>query len=302
MYVPRLRGRAEELRALREAAPALRRSGRIVPLVEPAAGGSRLLLEVAAALDGLGVPLAILFDPDGRAAGRLPGAVPAAAPGVRPALRIARDTPAALVDAFLAAHAGRPPVLVHRDAHPSAARWAAREEIAFHVVSAPLPALPRSVCVPVRDVLVRRARNADYADAPDEPFTDAHLTFAREGFAGFGDFATVGDAPPSDRPQRLHTAAVHLTYPTPESAVRIRRAVSTPTGTPGDAAGKIGEALIRLLRWIDEESACDWRFSTAIPQWRRAVETMSFPAPGMLKRQSLRHHLELMAALLGGEG
>jgi hypothetical protein len=139
-------------------------------------------------------------------------------------------------------------------------------------------------------------RNADYAQNDDEPFTQAHLNYVADGHAGFGDYLTVG-AHYSEGGGPAHAVAIHMTYPEAGGRVAIRHFVSDDVHTTRNVPGKTVEALAKLVEFA-AGGAVDLSFSTALPEWRQAHATAKAPTLAHLKRQSLRHHLQLMSSVL----
>ncbi len=105
----------------------------------------------------------------------------------------------------------------------------------------------------VRDGFKRR-RNADHPSV--EEFSDLHATFADEGMDGFGDFLIVGDDY-TEGGGPAYAVAIHLTFIDPEkdNAMYIYHFVSTTKDTPTDPAGKFGEALTKLMVWLDSRTS-----------------------------------------------
>lgn len=87
--------------------------------------------------------------------------------------------------------------------------------------------------------------NADYANVPPEFFTDEHNYFEQDGFAGFSDYATIGDEY-MDTGFAPYAVAIHLTYPKDEQ-IWIQHFVSDSNEDYTDVAGKYREALGKLI-------------------------------------------------------
>jgi hypothetical protein len=309
MYFPFLRGKQNELLAIREAAPTLVNSGRIFPIIEPLDADPSRLVSALRRIDQRQVGLAVVVNPTlGDLAGdvtTIPEALRAGgllqSPRILPALAVGATTLRAEVAALLAEHGGREVLLVHvgqyRDPAGLNNLLQAAGNVRYNVFSTDrtsaayrrsFPAIPS---VALRDCFVRQVRNADYPE--EDFFTDRHQSYVAEGFAGFGDFLTVGDVLPGGGPPRAVT--IHLTYAPNPAEIRVRHFVSDRRDTIDDPGGKFLEALEKLIQFA---RANPMPYSSAIPEFSQLRVRQHFPTLGPIKKLSLRHHLELMAHLL----
>lgn len=138
----------------------------------------------------------------------------------------------------------------------------------------------------------RKTKNADYPE--DESFSDLHLTYEIKGFSGFGDFSIVGTEF-SETGGPAYAVAIHVTYFDPnDGVIRIRHFLSKTVGTPVDPAGKFLEALERLMNWVNEEDSPVLK-TQAILEFEDLYSRQHFPGLGIVKKISMKHHLELMS-------
>ena len=143
-------------------------------------------------------------------------------------------------------------------------------------------------------------RNRDHPDAP-EFFSDLHITFVDEGMNGFGDFLIVGDEYlESGGP--AYTIAIHLTFidDSRDEAMYVQHFKSIRQDTPKDPAGKFAEAVEKLVQAVDhlESKYID---SEAIGEFRKLYESGHYPGLGYVKKLSMKHHLETLAAFFKSE-
>lgn len=148
----------------------------------------------------------------------------------------------------------------------------------------------------LRDGFQRR-RNADHP--PVEEFSDLHLTFEEDDMDGFGDFLIVGDDY-NESGGPAYAVAIHLTFidPDKDDVMFIYHFVSTTKDTPTDPAGKFGQALDKLIIKLDsgESKLIE---SHAIQEFRHIHANGNFPGLGYVKKLSMKHHIETLAAFLG---
>ncbi|MDF3862700.1 sce7725 family protein [Achromobacter denitrificans] len=148
----------------------------------------------------------------------------------------------------------------------------------------------------IRDGFKRR-KNSEFAKVPVEPFSELHLTFRSDlGMNGFGDFLTVGDAY-SDGGGPAYAVAIHLTFidPDADGVMNIYHFVSTTNDTPTDPAGKFAQALAKLIEKLDG-GASNILETSAIQEFRSLHAKGHFPGLGYVKKLSMKHHIETLAA------
>jgi hypothetical protein len=144
----------------------------------------------------------------------------------------------------------------------------------------------------IKDGFKRAKKNADFP--PDEFFSDLHLTYKKNGYAGFGDFTTIGQT--FDVGGRAHAVAIHLTYHNDNGEIWIKHFISDRTATTLDIDGKFLEALEKLVDFINKNrksSACD-----SCSQFRDLHRRKHFPQLGPIKKLSIKHHIELIGEVL----
>lgn len=141
-----------------------------------------------------------------------------------------------------------------------------------------------------------RKRNRDYA--PIEPFSDLHAIFKDEGMDGFGDFLIVGDDY-SEGGGPAYAVAIHLTFidPDQDDAMQIYHFVSERQDTPKDPAGKFAEALAKMIKRLNKPGSKVLETS-AVKEFRELHQQGHFPGLGYIKKLSMNHHIETLAAYL----
>lgn len=143
----------------------------------------------------------------------------------------------------------------------------------------------------------KKKKNADYPAV--EKFSDLHVTYRDEGMIGFGDFLIVGDEY-SEGGGPAYAVAIHLTYVDTESddEMYINHFVSKSNLTPTDPAGKFSEALDALIDELDSGESKIIN-SGAVLEFRELHRRGHFPGLGYVKKLSMKHHIETLAAYLG---
>jgi hypothetical protein len=146
----------------------------------------------------------------------------------------------------------------------------------------------------------KRFKNSEYAKIPFEEFSELHLTYKSDlNMAGFGDFLIVGDSY-SESGGPAYAVAIHLTFidPDKDGVMYIYHFVSTTNDTPTDPAGKFAQALNKLIDKLDAGDSKLYE-TDAIKEFRDLHAKGHFPGLGYVKKLSMKHHIETLAAYLG---
>ena len=159
---------------------------------------------------------------------------------------------------------------------------------------------PQSKRVLIQDRFNRRERNADYEESVDEFFSDLHLEIPNEHYSSFGDFSIIGDHY-FERAGRPYAVALHHVYihEAKKGSLHVRHFVSKRKQTFTDVPGKFLEALDKLvqclprlqqLNRLNHTSMCD--------EYAHLYAEKQYRGLGYAVRMALKHHFELMLHLL----
>lgn len=147
----------------------------------------------------------------------------------------------------------------------------------------------------LEDNFNKRPRNADYADHPDEFFSELHLSYEGE-YTGFSDYSIIGEEF-NESGFVPYAVAIHIVYFDEEKNMRIHHFVSHDREDMSDVGGKYYQALEQLMEWKENK-----HFTTiAMKKFEESFEHQTYPGLGMVKRWSIMHHLELMGNYLDGK-
>ena len=306
MYFPYLRGKQEEVLAVRQADFL---SDLTVPIFEPtkfsdvnrnrwrqAIQAGRRFAIITNSANGAPPPAAddVISFVDG---------LPAAA--VFPALEIRADTDNAVIRGFAERFQGRTCVVVHRNhlydrSKLSALLGLLAEEIVHVLIDGGIPRevlenLPARGKVLVRDGFAYETRNAEYPRRTH--FDDLLRTYKGRGFDGFGDFTIVGDRF-SARGGPAYAVALHLTELT-QTTIVTNHFVSSPPHIRGDLPGKYFDALTQLVEYAEHRPQLD---TVAVNAFRDSLASRHFPGLGKPKRWSILHHFEIIERALTAGG
>lgn len=144
------------------------------------------------------------------------------------------------------------------------------------------------------DPFNKQKKNADYLNVHNEFFSNDYLYYQEEGFHAFSDYLTIG----SDYVEGgmlPYAVSIHLTYREQTSGeIWIRHFTSDSNDDYSDTPGKFGEALDKLIDFIDAEGLN----TLACEQFRDYHSRGAFPGLGVVKKLSIMHHIELIQDLI----
>lgn len=147
----------------------------------------------------------------------------------------------------------------------------------------------------IRDGFTKYPSNKQYPEHPvSEYFCDNYSKYQQHGYMGFGDFLTVGEEYKKGGSSPM-AVAIHLTYEQGQE-VRIAHFLSDSNDTTANPAGKFREALIKVADFIETNG---WQSQTkGLEDFMDLVNRgYHFPGLGVIKKISMKHHLELMKNL-----
>lgn len=148
----------------------------------------------------------------------------------------------------------------------------------------------------LEDKFIKRDRNSDYADYPDELFSEDHLDYLEDEFDGFGDYSIIG----SDYMESgfaPYAVAIHIVYFDDDDSLRIHHFVSKSNEDSQNPAKKFYEAVEQLALWVQKHRIYK---TEGLKTLLEHYEKQTYPGLGSIKKLSLMHHLELMTRYLDG--
>lgn len=137
--------------------------------------------------------------------------------------------------------------------------------------------------------------NAKYRHHPKDFLTEEHLFFRDEGFDGFSDYSIIGEDY-SEGGFMPRVVALHLTYFNSEDdALFIRHFTSGDGFGEHDVAGKFSDALSKMMKWVfDNKAQVRYTHTRGLDIYRNTWESGHYPGLGVAKKLSLMHHIETM--------
>lgn len=308
MYLPFLRGKQFELLALRELAALPLDFSKISPIIEPVKKDLKSIETAIKAMSQIGVSVQLVVNPEQGELKRNYDPIFESIErlnafgfnNIVPAYLIGNERDFQFFNSSAATkgylNSGYSLIHLNQIASGAALRTIANNSnLKFNVIHVNhLIALrrgypPNSLAF-LSDPFVKQKRNVDYEDSEDEIFSSDCFFYAAEGFAAFADYLTIG-AEYIEGGMLPYAVVIHLTYKDRDSEnIRIKHFLSDSNQDASDTAGKFGEALEKLVHFIDEENI----HTIASEQFRDYANRGAYPGLGVLKKLSVMHHIELI--------
>jgi len=311
MYFPYLRCKQFELLALRELAPKLGQSQKISPVLEPINQSTTALAKALEILMKENVNFTLILNPiygdfvaDPSALINMVNSSLSQYLNCQLGIIINQFTNLSEIDSLLAKIDFKRPLSLIHDSRPNdldkLTKWAMLQTIKYNLYSEGIPArryrgiITSGSKILLEDKFISQTKNANYSER-EELFSDDHLYFKDDGYAGFGDYLTIGKEY-SEAGFAPYAVAIHLTYIRTDrnNELWIKHFVSDSNETRDDVAGKFGEALEKLMKFIDHKKI----ITDATNEFREHYRLEHYPGLGSLKKLSIKNHLELLIQLL----
>jgi hypothetical protein len=315
MYFPYLFGRRSELLSLRDIVGLMSTDASAIPVVEPVRSKLGSLALTIKTLRDAQQSIYVVVNP-------VLGDFSTAAPNgewrkkmdeliqkydnVRPTFLASPTADLSSLKVFVSRYKSRPVGVVLRNSPISPAIISAElskaQRTFFITGGSPmmsvLSVLNKKHCVHVEDRFETQPNNASYSGI--EPFTDRHLHYAKEGWAGFGDY-TVLPGVYKEGGGPVGAVAIHLTFfPKKTKEIYVEHFISDTTSNKiRDDNGKFMEALPKLHA-ATKRSRDSFGLTIAIQKYLAAYSHDDPPTLANNKRWEISHHVELVGGLMAG--
>lgn len=306
-YFPFLRGKLNELMALRELAEEIAESGKVIPLIEPVRSNPNTRISLDRFIQAA-MPFLLICNPrhgdfDNRAGHQrlydeIINEQLSEYDNWTPSLQLAADTNHGIVEQFLNRYDEREVAVVYQGLPTSqqTVELLSNEHIIHHVFvgnsarTAYIDSIDDESKIIITDRFRDQPRNADYP--PREFFSDMNTTEGNPRGLDFGDFSIVGDQFSEGGGAAYAVAVHHVHYHQGATgSLDISHFISDRTETTADAAGKSIEAVTHLVESLNRLLPSD---TDACGEYREMAESGEWRGLGYLKRLAIKHHLELM--------
>lgn len=141
------------------------------------------------------------------------------------------------------------------------------------------------------DKFDKKNKNADYLER-EEFFSDEHIKYLKRHDLGFSDYSVIGEKF-SNSGWLAKVVAIHIVY-FDNNILNIRHFLSDSNDSTENQSKKVREANKKLCEWADLNKFD----SLALQKFREYNNQNKSTSLGMLKRLSIMHHLEIMSKYL----
>jgi len=137
-------------------------------------------------------------------------------------------------------------------------------------------------------------KNSDYVDIPEEKFTEEHRYYDIEDhYQGLGDY-TVLTSDFLEGGRLPYAVAIHLTYEKNSDEIWVRHFVSDTNDDNTNIQGKFGEAAEKAVEFFERIPFSNDSIAELTGYYRNG----QYPGLGVLKKISIKNHLELMNSII----
>jgi len=144
------------------------------------------------------------------------------------------------------------------------------------------------------DSFISQSKNSSYVSIPEEMFSEEYKYFEDDGFAGISDYTTL----PSnfiDGGMRPWAVAIHWTYEKGNEAIWVKHFVSDSNDGLENVQGKFLEAGRKAVDFFNSTQITSNR---AIEELRTFIQNSQYPGLGVIKKLSIKNHIELLNQIL----
>lgn len=306
MYFPMLRGKQHELFALHELSNVIVKSKKVTPIIEPD-NLNATTAKMLPLLNDAGVPIVLVVNPQ---FGKLKGTKPDSFKSLIESMDnksivtigyfIADDTSFQDIQLAMNTYANYSFAFIHiTNSSIKEQLLKLQDRDKYHmfidgrVSSSYQAAFVHKNRVLIKDSFNAKNRNVDYPS--DEYFSDLFFTY-RKDFFGFGDFQIIGSRKDGGGP--AYAVAIHFTYLKEPGGqdLWVKHFISDDTQTTANVQGKYFQALRKLINFLNSYSNTPETLGAT--DFRNNQKSENFPGLGMVKRWSLKHHIEIMTQLI----
>jgi hypothetical protein len=304
IYFPFLRGKLNELMALRSLAASITERGNVMPIIEPVKGNPNTRISLDKYIEN-SMPFLFVCNPSNgefetqgeRLFTTLISDILLEYDNWTPALQVQGDSTPEQVSSFLERYSEYSVAIIYwgLPVNPQVQRLLANESVRWHIFIGNrvetnyIGQIDAARRVMMSDRFNRQVRNADYPEI--ELFSDMNTLEGNPTRLNFGDFSMVGDYYAETGGPAYAVALHHIHLRTGTGPLYISHFISDRTETTADRAGKTLEAVDKLVAALDRLMP---NTTQACAEYREIAADRTDRGLGYMKRLAIAHHLEVM--------
>lgn len=303
-YFPFLRGKQNELMAVRDLAQTIAERGNVIPIIEPVNSNATTRISVDRCIE-VSMPFLFICNPFNgafeqdfeRLYGEIIEEVLMEYDNWTPAFQVQRDTSRDALASFMDRYREYELAAIYYGLPTNRAvlELLGGNSFMHHILLAGrveaeyINGIAEGQRVMMSDRFNRQARNADYPER--EFFTDMNTVTGNPRRLDFGDFSIVGNNYSDTGGPAYAVSLHHIHFQEGPGPLYISHFISDRTDTTADTPGKIMEALDKLVEALDDLLPND---TEACDEYREMADDRVSRGLGYMKRLAIKHHLELM--------
>jgi hypothetical protein len=304
-YFPFLRGKQNELMALRELAENIAEHDQIIPIIEPVNGNNTTQISLDRYVE-VSMPFLFICNPyhgvfTNNAEELFTSLISETLmeyDNWTPALQVNVHSAPADITQFLQRYSDREVAIIYIGLPANAQTIALLNNnqivhhafLEGHIGAAHVNAIPAAQRVLIADRFHRQARNVDYPD--NEFFTDMNTLAGNPNRIDFGDYSIVGDHFAETGGPAYAVAVHHIHYEgNAPGSLEINHFISDDTDTAVNTSGKIIQAVHNLVTAMPGLQPNN---TEACQEYQEMDQDQVSHGLGYLKRLAIKHHLEIM--------
>ncbi|MCD4796211.1 MAG: sce7725 family protein [Candidatus Cloacimonetes bacterium] len=136
-------------------------------------------------------------------------------------------------------------------------------------------------------------RNKDYLQIPEEKFSEEHMFYEEDRYSGFADY-TILESDFKEGGAAPYAVAIHLSFQKTNREIWVRHFTSTTNDDRTNIQGKFAEAAEKAITFLDEKHIAN----NATNELRTYYDEKKYPGLGMIKKISIKNHLELVNEII----
>lgn len=146
---------------------------------------------------------------------------------------------------------------------------------------------------------IKKNYNIEYPESVESVLNGDIDYYHKDGFNGFADYSIIGDEF-NDSGFLPKAVVIHITYYVKGKGIAMLHFKSDSNFDNKDPAKKFGEALSKLVKWNNERG--DEKLDTlAMKRFEELFRDKLYPGLGYVKKLSIMNHLEIVGRVLDNE-
>lgn len=136
------------------------------------------------------------------------------------------------------------------------------------------------------DLFEKEARNSNFLELSERKFTEEHIYFEEEKYAGFSDY-TILPSEYTDGGSAPRAVVIHLTYTKSNNEIWIKHFTSETNDSIANVQGKFAEAATKAVSFCKNEALSN----SAIEELEKNFTDQHYPGLGTVKKISIKNHI-----------